>query len=135
MRKAVVTKAGRKLRRKPKARLARPRRFAWVTGLKPDKAAYYRALHADPWPGVVGMIKKCHIQNFSIHQQEIDGKLYLFAYFEYTGRDFAKDLRKMAADPETRRWWKRTDPCQEPLPGAAAKREIWTAMEEVCFIA
>jgi hypothetical protein len=27
-----------------------PQRYAWVTGLKPDKADYYRRLHANPWP-------------------------------------------------------------------------------------
>ena len=34
------------------------------------------------------MIKACHIQNFSIHEREIEGKLYLFAYLEYTGARF-----------------------------------------------
>jgi L-rhamnose mutarotase len=29
-----------------------PQRYAWITGLKPDKAAYYRELHANPWPAV-----------------------------------------------------------------------------------
>ena len=28
-----------------------PQRYAWVTGLKPEKAEYYRQLHAHPWPG------------------------------------------------------------------------------------
>ena len=56
-----------------------PQRFAWITGLKPDKAAYYRDLHAHPWPAVNRMIKQCHIRNFSIHEREIDDKLYLFA--------------------------------------------------------
>jgi L-rhamnose mutarotase len=109
-------------------------RFAWVTGLKPEKAAYYRDLHAHPWPSVDRMIKSCHIQNFSIHEREIDGKLYLFAYLEYTGKDFDADMKRMAADPETVRWWKETDPCQSPLPDAAAKRKIWADTKEVYFL-
>ncbi len=109
-------------------------RYAWVTGLKPEKAAYYRDLHAHPWPGVNKMIKGCHIQNFSIHECEIDGKLYLFAYLEYTGEDFDADMKRMAADPETVRWWKETDPCQSPLPPAAAKNKIWTDTKEVYFL-
>jgi L-rhamnose mutarotase len=96
-------------------------RHAWVTGLRPEKAAHYRDLHAHPWPGVTRVIKKCNIRNFSIWEREIQGKTYLFAYLEYTGKDFAADMKKMAADPETRRWWKETDPCQAPLPDAAAK--------------
>jgi L-rhamnose mutarotase len=109
----------------PAAAARAPQRFAWITGLKPEKAAYYRQLHAQPWPAVNRMIKACHIQNFSIYEREIEGKLYLFAYLEYTGTDFAADMQRMAADPETQRWWKETDPCQSPLPDAAAAKKIW----------
>lgn len=111
-----------------------PERHAWVTGLKPEKADYYRQLHSNPWPGVNKMIKKCHIRNFSIHECEIEGKLYLFAYLEYTGNDFEADMKKMAADPETQRWWKETDPCQSPLPQAAAKGKIWANTKELYYL-
>ena len=111
-----------------------PQRFVCVTGLKPEKAQHYKELHAHPWPSVNKMIKKCHIQNFSIHEREIDGKLYLIAYLEYTGSDFEADMKKMAADPETQRWWKETDPCQSPLPDAAAKAKIWSDTEELYYL-
>ena len=111
-----------------------PHRYAWVTGLKPEKAHYYRQLHAHPWSAVNQMIKRCHIQNFSIHEREIEGQLYLFAYLEYTGTDFAADMAKMAADPETQRWWKETDPCQSPLPDAAAAKKIWADTKELYFL-
>lgn len=111
-----------------------PARYAWVTGLKPEKAAYYKDLHAHPWPSVNKKLKEVHIQNFSIHLKEIDGKQYLFAYLEYTGDDFAADMKKMADDPETQRWWKETDPCQSPLPDAAARGKIWSDTEEVYFL-
>ena len=110
-----------------------PQRFAWVTGLKPEKADYYEELHANPWPGVTKMIEETNIQNFSIHKAEIDGKLYLFAYLEYVGDDFEADMAKMAADPETQRWWKETDPCQIPLHEAAAKGSIWADTKEVFY--
>jgi L-rhamnose mutarotase len=109
-------------------------RFVWVTGLKPEKAQYYRELHAKPWPGVTKRIKACHIQNFSIHEREIDGKLFLISYLEYTGKDFDADMKKMAADPETQRWWKETDPCQSPLPDAAANGKIWGETREVFYL-
>src|SRR5271157_3429263 len=108
-----------------------PQRFAWVTGLKPEKAEYYRQLHAHPWPGVNRMIQACHIQNFSIYERELEGRRYLFAYLEYTGQDFEADMKKMGADPETQRWWKETDPCQLPLPDAAARGKIWADAKEV----
>jgi L-rhamnose mutarotase len=106
-------------------------RYAWITGLKPEKAERYRDLHAHPWPAVNRMLKDCHIRNFSIYEKELDGKLYLFAYLEYTGSDFAGDMKRMAADPETQRWWKETDPCQSPLPDAAAQGKIWSDAREV----
>lgn len=111
-----------------------PQRYAWITGLKPEKAAYYRQLHANPWPSVNKMIKTCHIRNFSIHEREIEGKLYLFAYLEYAGTNFEADMKRMAADPETQRWWKETDSCQSPLPDAAAAGKIWSDMKELYFL-
>jgi L-rhamnose mutarotase len=110
-----------------------PRRYAMVTGLKPEKEAYYRELHAKPWPSVMAKLRECNIRNYSIHRTEIGGKPYLFGYFEYVGRDFDADMEKMAADPETQRWWKETDPCQRPLPEALKKGEIWTNAEEVFY--
>jgi len=76
-------------------------------------------------------IEDCNIQNYSIYLQVIDGKYYLFSYFEYTGADFAADMKKMAADSTTQRWWRETAPAQLPLPEAAAKRQTWTDMKEV----
>jgi L-rhamnose mutarotase len=106
-------------------------RHAWVTGLKPHKADYYRKLHAEPWPSVNKMLKECNIRNFSIYEREISGKLYLFAYLEYTGKDFDADMKKMAADPETQRWWKETDPCQSPLPDALKSGKMWSETKEI----
>ena len=118
----------------PVAPATAPQRYAWVTGLKPDQAAHYEYLHALIWPGVNKTIKDCHIQNFSIHECSINGQLYLFAYLEYTGTNFDADMARMAADPETQRWWKETDPCQLPLPDAAAKGKIWSDTKEVYFL-
>jgi len=106
-------------------------RHAWVTGLKRHKAAYYHQLHANPWPAVNAKLTACHIHNFSIYEREISGKTYLFAYLEYTGSNFDADMKKMAADPETQRWWKETDPCQSPLPDALAKGKIWADTQEL----
>jgi len=106
-------------------------RYGMVTGVKPDKLSYYKELHAKPWPAVIAKIKECNIENYSIYLQRIDDKFFLFSYFEYTGNDFDKDMKKMAADTTTQRWWRETDPCQIPLPEAAANKQIWTRMEEV----
>ena len=111
-----------------------PKRFAWVTGVKAEKVAYYKQLHAHPWPSVTRKLKESNIQNYSIHMKKIDGRIFLFSYLEYTGTDWEGDMKKMAADPETQRWWKETDPCQQPLSDAAAKGQIWSDMEEVFYL-
>ncbi len=108
-----------------------PMRFAMVTGLNPERAEYYRQLHADPWPDVNQKLKESHIQNYSIYECELDGRLWLFSSFEYTGRDFAADMKGLAEDPVIQKWWKETDPCQIPLPAAAKAGEIWTPVGEV----
>ncbi|WP_236582851.1 MULTISPECIES: L-rhamnose mutarotase [Sphingobacterium] len=106
-------------------------RYASITGLKAEKVAYYKKLHAKVWPTVLRKIKACHIRNYSIFLKEIDGNFFLFSYFEYVGQNFKLDMQKMASDPETQRWWKETDPCQQPLSDAQEKGEIWSGMAEV----
>lgn len=110
---------------------SRVERYGMVIGVRPDRIDDYKALHAAAWPGVLAKIKECHIRNYSIYLREVEkGQYLLFSYFEYTGDDFAGDMAKMAADPETRRWWKETDPCQSPIP-TRGPDEFWSRMEEV----
>ncbi len=106
-------------------------RFGMITGLKKEKLEYYKTLHAAVWPAVLKQIKESNIQNYSIFLKEIEGKYFLFSYFEYAGKDFKADMQKMATDTATQRWWKETDPTQIPLPEAAGKKETWAKMEEV----
>jgi len=109
----------------------RVERYGMVIGVKPEKIEYYEKLHAAAWPGVLAKIKECHIRNYSIYLREIEkGQYLLFSYFEYTGDDFSADMARMAADPETQRWWKETDPCQAPLP-TRGEKEFWSRMNEV----
>jgi L-rhamnose mutarotase len=106
-------------------------RYGMIIGLKPEKIAYYKELHAATWPRVLKMIRECHIRNYSIYLKEIEpGKFYLFSYLEYTGNDFEADMARMAADPTTQKWWKETNPCQYAIPTHAPK-EWWSRMEEV----
>jgi len=103
-------------------------RYGSITGIAPEKIAYYKEIHAAVWPGVLQQIKSSNIQNYSIYLKEIEGKYFLFSYFEYTGDDYEADMKKMAADETTQLWWKETDPTQIPLPDATG---IWSKMEEV----
>jgi alpha-L-fucosidase len=108
-----------------------PLRFGMVTGIKPEKVAYYKELHANTWEGVLKKIKEGNIENYSIYIQKIEDKYFLFSYYEYVGNNYEEDMKRIAADTTTQRWWQETDPCQIPLPEAAAQNQIWTTMEEV----
>ncbi|MND07785.1 hypothetical protein D3C83_300110 [compost metagenome] len=57
----------------------------------------------------------------------------MFSYYEYIGDDYEKDMAKMAADPETQRWWQWTDPCQSPVD-SAKEGEKWAGMPEVFHV-
>ena len=106
-------------------------RYGSVIGLRPEKLAEYKKLHAAVWPEVAKAIREAHIRNYSIYLRKLDdGRYYLFSYFEYVGQDFQGDMAKMAADPEVKRWWTFTDPCQQPLTDRQ-DGEWWAAMEEV----
>ena len=103
-------------------------RMGMVIGLKPEKIAEYKRLHAAVWPDILDMISKCNIRNYSIFLKEPEN--LLFGYWEYHGDDFEADAAKMAADPRTQEWWDVCMPCQEPLD-TRKDGEWWAMMEEV----
>jgi len=109
------------------------KRFGSVIGLKPENEQYYRELHANVWPAVLDRIRKSNIRNYSIYATEIKGQKYLFSYFEYVGTDLEADMKAMAEDPETQRWWKETGPCQIQLPSRQPGAH-WSEMEMVFFM-
>ena len=104
-------------------------RFGQIGKLKPEKIEEYIELHANTWPGVLKTITECNLKNYSIF---IQGDL-LFSYYEYVGEDYEADMAKMAADPETQRWWDVCMPCQRPLD-TRAEGEWWADMEEVFHV-
>ena len=102
------------------------KRFGQVIRLIPEKVDEYIKYHSSVWPGVLKMIKECNISNYSIFFKDN----WLFAYFEYTGNDFEADMRKMAQDEVTIKWWNVVkllmDPLETRQPG-----EFWANMEEI----
>ena len=105
------------------------KRVGMVIGLRADKLEHYKSLHADSNKGVRDLLTKYHMQNFSIFVHEIDGKLYEFGYYEYTGKDFAGDMAKLDAEPRNKTWLMDCDPMQVPLKG----EKSWAVMERVYF--
>jgi L-rhamnose mutarotase len=99
-----------------------------VIGIRPEKLAYHKELHAAAWPGFLDRLSKSNIRNFSIYPKEPEN--LLFSNFEYDGNDYATDSAAFASDPMTQEWWTKTDPCQAPLEPRKTG-EWWASMEEV----
>ncbi len=102
------------------------KRVASIVALRPEHQERYLQLHREVWPGVEAAIRAANITNYSIFLR--DG--LLFSYYEYVGSDYAADMAHIAEDPESRRWWQLTEPCQQPLP-SAQPGEVWVEATEV----
>jgi L-rhamnose mutarotase len=102
------------------------RRYCQLIRLRPEHRERYIEYHAGVWPTVLATIDACNIRNYSIYLHND----LLVAYFEYHGNDYEADMRKMAADPETQRWWSIMDPMQQPLPEVGANGK-WLEIPEV----
>ena len=103
------------------------RRYAQVIQLLPQfRGRIHPSTTRRSGPRVLATIEACNIRNYSIF---LHGSL-LIAYFEYHGDDYDADMKRMAADPETQRWWSIMDPMQKPLPEAPAGRR-WLEIPEV----
>ena len=100
-----------------------------VCRLKPDGVKeyiqYHGQVHKDH-PEVGEMIRKCNIRNYSIFYK--DG--LVFSYFEYVGKDYEKDMARMAADPKTQEWWALVKPLMDPLT-TRAEGEWWGNMDVI----
>ena len=109
------------------------KRVGSVIGIKKENIAEYKRLHAHTWSGVLKMINRAHIRNYSIYlgapEKDTDD-YYLFSYFEHVGDDYEKDRAKIAADKTTQQWGKHTDPLQTPLP-TRQEGEWWSQWQEV----
>ena len=102
------------------------RRYCQLIRLRAERREEYIEYHREVWPAVLATIEACNIRNYSIFLYDD----LVVAYFEYHGADFDADMRKMAADSETQRWWSITDPMQERLPGVPAS-DKWLNIPEV----
>lgn len=102
--------------------------FGQIGKLKREKIEEYKKLHADPWPGVLQTIRRCNLRNYSIFIQED----LVFAYFEYVGENYDKDMALMEEDEITQEWWKHTKPCFETYaisPGS----EFYHDMQQIFY--
>lgn len=103
-------------------------RMGMIIGIRPERIAEYKRIHAAAWPEILAKISECNIRNYTIFLREPEN--LLFGYWEYHGSDFVADAAKMAADPRTQDWWAIAKPMQAPLT-TRAEGDWWAMAEEV----
>ncbi|MBS3770858.1 MAG: L-rhamnose mutarotase [Bacteroidales bacterium] len=107
------------------------KRIGQVVKLKKEYLDEYKRLHADTTPGVRDLLRKYHIRNFNIFLVQLaDGDYYEFAYYEYWGDNYEKDMGKLDNEPRNQNWLRRTDPMQE---GITEDQKGWKVMERIYF--
>jgi L-rhamnose mutarotase len=99
-----------------------------VIRVRPEALAEYRRIHEAVWPEVLDLLTACHITNYTIFLKKPEN--LLFAYWEYTGTDFAADRARMAAHPRMQEWWRITEPMQSPFE-TRGEGEWWSRMQPV----
>jgi L-rhamnose mutarotase len=97
-----------------------------VIGVRPEKLAEYKRLHAAVWPEILRLLTEAGVRNYSIFQKDD----LLFGYFEFHGTNLEAAFERMNAQPIVKEWYAVCGPCQMPLatrnPG-----EWWAEMSEV----
>ncbi|WP_344104690.1 L-rhamnose mutarotase [Myceligenerans crystallogenes] len=106
-------------------------RFAFVVDVVPERREEYLRLHAAVWPEIEAALSAHHVTNYSIFLIEDT----LFGYYEYTGDDYQADLAAVDADPVTKEWLARTDPCQVAFGRDARPGDGWRRLTEVWHLA
>lgn len=103
-------------------------RMGMVLGVRAEKIAEYKRLHAAVWPEFLALLSNHGITNYTIYLREPEN--LLFGSWEYVGSDFAADMKIMAESPLTAKWNDLCMPCQQPLD-TISQGEWWAPMEEV----
>ena len=103
-------------------------RMGMVIGIRPERIADYKRLHAEGSAEVNRLLSECGVRNYSIYLREPEN--LLFGYWEYHGADWLADAERLGREPAVQAWLGMTDPCQQPL-ASAKEGEWWAMMEEV----
>ncbi|KIY62514.1 rhamnose mutarotase [Cylindrobasidium torrendii FP15055 ss-10] len=109
------------------------KRICQIVKLKPSAVEEYKSCHAAVFPAVLAALEAAHIVDYSInYYPPLD---LLIATMKYTGDDYDADMAKVAADPETQRWWAMTDKMQESFvdgaTGSGKDVPWWATVDEV----
>ncbi|MEN6564543.1 MAG: L-rhamnose mutarotase [Christensenella sp.] len=101
--------------------------FGQLGKLKKEKIEEYEKLHAECWPEIRQLIRKCNIQHYSIFRHED----LVLSYFEYIGEDYAKDMAIMSSNEVNKQWLSITDACFETY--AYGDNEFCVDMKQIFY--
>ncbi len=102
------------------------RRVGMAIDVKPEKLEEYLKLHEAVWPDVLAALRRNGVRSYSIFLKDHT----LFGYLEFVGDDWQAAMARVAEDEATQRWWRLTEPCQEPWK-TRGDGEWWAEMREV----
>lgn len=102
------------------------KRIARRIHVKPDRLEGYKQQHANIWPSIANAIEAANLHNYSIHY--LDGEL--FAYMEYTGDDYAADMKRLGESEDMKQWCRI---CSEMQVSPGLPDGTWVDMEEVFY--
>ena len=102
------------------------KRIARRIYVKPDRLEDYKQQHANIWPSVAKAIESANLHNYSIHY--LDGEL--FAYMEYSGDDYAADMKRLGESEDMKQWCRI---CSEMQVSPGLPDGTWVDMEEVFY--
>jgi len=105
------------------------KRFGQVINVKPEGRQEYIKLHEKIPPEIAELIRVCNIRNYSIFIRNN----MLFAYYEYVGMDYERDMQKMEDSNNNKKWWDLVKPLMQPL-GGRKEGEFWCDMDSVFFL-
>jgi len=106
------------------------RRYASIIGVREERLEEYKEVHKAVWPEMLAAIREANIRNYSIYLCKLDGKCYLFSYYEYVGEDFGADMARLGATPVSRKWSEMCKPMLIPMR-VHSDDEWWLSTEEV----
>ena len=104
-------------------------RMGMVIGVRPERVADDKRLHAEPWPEIDAALKDANVHRYSIFLKEPEN--LLFGVWDYLGNDYEGDMKRLGEKAVTKRWLALTDPCQSPL--ASAKPGDWWSFMDCVY--
>lgn len=100
------------------------KKFGQICGIDRKNALKYIEYHRNIPQKIRDLIYDCNLRNYSIFWRDN----ILFTYFEYVGKDFDADMRKMEQNADNQQWWAVVKPLMNPLENRA-EGEFWADME------